>query len=490
LLRFSHQTEEGFIVSIDSSAGRGAAAPSPTSGAGAPHAERRRTLVVAALGTFVALALFTVPMGSLSSVADALGAGPGGQTWILSSMSVGLAAGLLIAGVLADDFGRRRLFWLGAVLVAVTLVIGASAGSTLVFVLARIGQGVGSAALVSGGLGLIGHTFPAGHDRTRATGVWGASVGAGIAVGPPFGVLLAEAGGWRAPYLLLVPFALGLALAARLLLVESKAARPHPVDLSGALLLGTGSSALLIGLITGRTGWVRPETLLPLVGGVLLLAGFGLVEWVIGRRGGAPLLDLALLRRPDFMAVTAAGLATGLGVISVMTLAPTIASRGLDSGPLLASMAVVTWSGVSVPVALLARRLRVNGDVQLAGGLLVVAVGLVLLTGLHPGDGFGRLLPGLVVAGLGSGVLNAALGRQAVASVPAGRAGMGSGANNTARYLGSAIGVTIAAVLATRPGAGGLLAGWNASVLVAVVFSVLGVVVVLACRRATRRTEG
>jgi MFS family permease len=452
-------------------------------------AERRRTLAVAALGTFVALALFTVPMSSLDFIAGPLGAGPGGQTWILSSMSVGLAAGLLVAGVLADDFGRRRLFWLGAVVVAVTVGIGAVADSTLVLVLARIGQGVGGAALIAGGLGLIGHTFPAGHDRARATGVWGASVGAGIAVGPPFGALLSEAGGWRAPYLLFVPAALALAVAARLLLVESKAARPHPVDLSGALLLGTGSSALLIGLITGRSGWVRPETLLPLIGGVLLLAGFGLVEWLIGRRGGAPLLDLTLLRRPDFAAVTAAGLATGLGVISVMSLAPTIASRGLGSGALLASMTVVTWSGVSVPVALLARRLRVNGDVQLAGGLLVVAVGLVLLTGLHPGDSFARLLPGLVVAGLGSGVLNAALGRQAVASVPAGRAGMGSGANNTARYLGSAIGVTIAAVLATRPGAGGLLAGWNGSVLAAVVFSVLGVVAVLACRRAARTSS-
>jgi hypothetical protein len=126
---------------------------------------------------------------------------------------------------------------------------------------------------------------------------------------------------------------------------------------------------------------------------------------------------------------------------------------------------------------------------QLAAGLLVVAAGLAALAGLHPGDGLGRLLPGLVVAGLGSGVLNAALGRQAVSSVPAGRAGMGSGANNTARYLGSAVGVTIAAVLATRPVAGGLLVGWNAAVLVSVLFSVLGAAVVLGClrwRRAAR----
>jgi len=111
----------------------------------------------------------------------------------------------------------------------------------------------------------------------------------------------------------------------------------------------------------------------------------------------------------------------------------------------------------------------------------VVAAGLVGLAGLQPGDGPGRLLPGLIVAGVGSGVLNAALGRQAVSSVPAGRAGMGSGANNTARYLGSAVGVTVVAMLATHPGSGGLLAGWTVAVLVCALFSVLGGIAVLVC---------
>ena len=443
-----------------------------------------RTLVLAALGTFLALVAFTLPMSALPTLAAALSAGQAAQTWMLSSMSVGLAAGLLVSGALADDFGRRRMFVAGAGVLAVTLVIGASVSAPVPFVLARVGQGLGAAALVACGLGLVGHSFPAGPARARATGIWGASVGAGIAAGPLLAALLDIAAGWRAAYLLVALLTAALGVASRLLLAESKAARAHPVDLVGAALLGTGLSALLAGLVSGRGGWTHPMVVVLLAGGALLVLAFVLVE----RRSPAPLLDLSLFRRPDFMAVTAAGLATGLGVIAAMSLVCTVIERGLGGSPVVGSLALLTWSGVSVFTALAARRLpaRIDGDRQLAAGLLVVAAGLAALAGLHPGDGLGRLLPGLVVAGLGSGVLNAALGRQAVSSVPVGRAGMGSGANNTARYLGSAVGVTVAAVLATRPVVGGLLVGWNAAVLVSVLFSVLGAVVVLACLRWRR----
>ena len=448
-------------------------------------AMQARTLTLAALGTFLALTLFTMPMSTLPSVAAALGAGPAGQTWMLSSMSVGLAAGLLISGALADDFGRRRVFFIGAVVTAVTVLIGALATSPLVFVLARIGQGLGSAALIACGLGLIGHAFPDAHSRIRATGIWGASVGAGIAVGPPLSAVLGPVLGWRSAYVLLAVLTAAFAVAARLLLAESCRSAEHRgrPDLLGAGLFGIGLSAPLAGLVTGRAGWLRVETLVPLIAAVGLLVGFVLVERRTTRRGQVPLLELALLRRPDFVAVTVAGLATGMGVIAVMSFVPTLMQRGLAAGPLLSSVALVVWSGVSVPVALVARRLRVNGDVQLAAGLAVVALGLLLLVGLHPGDGLVRLLPGLVLAGVGSGGLNAALGRQAVASVPHDRAGMGSGANNTARYLGSAIGVTVVAVLATRPGT--LLANWNAAVWTGVGFSVLGALAVLLCLRAS-----
>ena len=121
---------------------------------------------------------------------------------------------------------------------------------------------------------------------------------------------------------------------------------------------------------------------------------------------------------------------------------------------------------------------------QLAIGLTGVAIGQVLLLGISESSTWVRLLPGLLVAGVSSGVLNAALGREAVSSVPAGRAAMGSGANNTARYVGSALGVTVVAVLAVpvgTPTAAGLVEGWNSAVLFTAAASVVGALVVVVC---------
>jgi MFS family permease len=442
---------------------------------------QRRTLLIASFGTLLSLTSFTLPLASPVPAADALRASPGAQTWMLSGMALGLAAGLLAAGALGDDYGRRRVFLTGAVALAATSALGAVAGSALVFVLARVGQGLAAAAVLACGLGLIGHAFAAGPARTRATGIWGASVGTGIMLAPLLTGTL-DTVGWWAPYALIALLAVLLTAVSLGSLEESRAAVRRPVDLLGVLLLGGGLAALLAGLVTGRSGWLQPVTLFLLVAAGALLGGFVLAQ----RRRPAPLLDLALFGNSEFVAATSAGLATGAGVISAMAFLPTVVARGLGGDPVHIGSVLVIWSGLSVPVALVARRLRMSGDAQLLLGLLLVAVGQVALTGLLPGDGLGRLLPGLVVAGVGSGILNAALGRQAVASVPAGRAGMGSGVNNTARFVGSGIGVTVISVLVgsvliDRPGPAGLIAGWNVGVLVSAGFSVLGAAAVLGC---------
>ena len=183
--------------------------------------------------------------------------------------------------------------------------------------------------------------------------------------------------------------------------------------------------------------------------GVALLAVFVVLE----RRRAAPMLDMALFASPAFVAATVGALATGMGIIATTSFLPTVVERGLGSTALVGALLLLAWSGTSVVTAVLARRLPAawSGRLQLAAGLLVVAAGQALLLGLAPGDSPLSLVPGLAVAGAASGMVNAALGREAVASVPAGRGAMGGGANNTARYVGSAIGTTVVAVVATRP---------------------------------------
>ena len=435
-----------------------------------------RTLAVAAGGTFLVLVAFTTPLASLADTAAALRSDAGGQAWILSSMSVGLSVALLVSGAVADDYGRRKVFVAGAALLALTSAVAAVTPNTLVLVIARIGQGIGGAAVLSCALGCIAAEFPAGPRRAHATGIWGASVGAGIAVGPVVMGLLAVAGSWRAGYWLLAAFAAVLAVVARLLLTEERADRPRPVDVTGAALLGAGLVALLSGLVEGRQDWGRPLVTGLFAAAVVLLAAFALWE----RRARAPMLDLGLFRRPDFVASVVAGTATGAGIIALMSFTPTFFQRAFHYTTLDAALLLLAWSATSAVVALLARRLPagLSARARIVASLVVIAGGQLMLTGLDTGTSALDLLPGLLVAGVGSGVLNAALGQIAVASVPPGKASVGSGANNTARYVGAAVGVTVVAVIAAHADVAALVAGWDTAAVVTAALSVAGALLV------------
>ena len=285
---------------------------------------------------------------------------------------------------------------------------------------------------------------------------------------------------WRAAYWVLGLAALVVAVVALRAVAESRSEHRQPLDLPGLVLLAGGMSALLAALVEGRHDWTSPIVLALAVGAAVLLGAFVLVE----RRTAAPMLDLGLFRHPPFVAATVAALATGGGIIALLSYLSGFVGLALHVPALGAAALMLLWSVTSVVTALLARRIpaRVSGRAQLAAGLVGVAVGQLGLWHLSPGDGWQRFVPGLLVAGVASGVLNAALGREAVASVPPGRGSVGSGANNTARYVGSALGVTVVSVIAAATSPEGLVDGWNRAVLVTAAVSLVGALVVLAAR--------
>ncbi|MFL9824175.1 MFS transporter [Rhodoplanes sp. SY1] len=448
------------------------------SGSNPPRSNRPRggpaaTLAVASIATALVLVVFTVPLTTLTSASEALGAGPGEQAWILSAMSVGAASALLGSGAIGDDYGRRRTFVAGTVVLAMASVLGALAPSALVLIVARIVQGLGGGVILACGLGLIGQAYP-GPALGHAAGVWAAALGAGVAVGPILSAGLDRLGGWSLPYWLSALAAAGLAAAAQAFLTESQAADRRCVDVAGTLLLGFGMAAFLAGLTESRTGWDQPSVYVLLIGAVLLLAGFVVVE----RRVAGPMLDLSLFGRPDFVGATLAALASGAGVLSIMSLIPMILQRAMGVGAMTGAIVLLAWSATSAVTAFAARWIRASPTALMIGGLVACAAGQLAVYGLSADSSVLRVVPGMLLAGAANGVLNAALGWQAVASVPADRSAMGSGANNTARYLGSATGLTICAVLVTHGGAAsgiaGLLSGWNMAVLVSASFSLLG----------------
>ncbi|MBL1288074.1 MFS transporter [Streptomyces sp. NPDC057699] len=453
-------------------------APERRTGRVRPPHRPGATLAVTSAATAVALMNYTAPMTALPALSAAFATPPAAQAWLLNGAPLGLAVLLLVAGSLADDFGRRRLFLIGTLGLGVTTALGALATGTVGFTLARAGQGAASAAILASSLGLLVGAYPVGHTRIRAMGVWGAFVSAGIALGP----LLAGSLGsldWRLTYLALGLGALVTGAFAFRALTESRAPRAGRPDLLGAAVLGLAMTALLTALTLGRDGWLRAPVGLLLLAAVALTAVFAAVE----RGAAAPLIDLALFRSRAFLAATAGGLFTGLSVIGLFSYLPTLLQHALSLSALDAAWLFLLWSGTSFLVALQSRRLagRVTARHQLAAGFALHAVAVLpflgALTGGSEPSVWARLIPALIVSGAGSGLINAALPRLAVESVPPERAAMGSGANNTARYLGSSAGVAVTIAVATTP------AGADGAVLLSAGTALVATVAVLLLRR-------
>lgn len=448
-------------------------------------ARPRATLALTAAGTFLALMDYTAPLTAIPDLSAALGANVAEQTWLVNSMPLGLAALLLVSGGLADDYGRKRLFVGGSVVLAIALAVAAVVPTAVPFILARVVQGAAAAAVLATSLALIAEAFD-GLARIHALGIWGASVGAGIAAGPVVSAVFGAAH-WSAPYWLFAGGAAALAVGAGPALTESRNPDRGRPDIVGALTFGAGLALLLGALTQGRSDWSAPTVLALFAGAAVFLAAFAITQTRVRR----PLVDPALFTHRPFLASVIGALVTGMAIIGMMSYLPTVLQLGAGVAAAATAWLFLFWSGTSALVAYYSRRLGMTAGRQLAVGFVVAALGpLSWLGGLGSGDWL-RLAPGLVIAGAGSGLVNAALPRLAVDSVPAGRTAMGSGANNTARYIGSSIGVAVVIAVVQGVAADGdssdLVHGMNVAILVTSAVALLGAAVTpLLAPRTTR----
>jgi Na+/melibiose symporter-like transporter len=305
------------------------------------------------------------------------------------------------------------------------------------------------------------------------------------------GAALTTSLGWRTSYWLQ---ALGAALLVPAVtrIAESRASSRRHLDLVGAIALTGAMGSLTAGLIEGRTSWTSQLTVALLTAGLLSLALFAGIE--LRRR--EPMLDLHLFRKPLFMASLSGALFTGLAVIGVMSFSPTLMERGLGISPIDSALVLMAWSATSMAVAILGRGLlvRIDSRVALAIGLVLCGIGEFALSGLGTGSSWAGLIPGLAIAGIGSGLANPALGRLAVESVPRERAGLGSGSNNTARYVGGSAGVALVVLLASTGGSADapheLLSGWDLATIVCGALCLLGALIAVGCGRGLAAENG
>ena len=428
--------------------------------------------------TVLVLLAFVTPLATGARTAAALHAGPAALTWMLSAMSVGLAVALLTAGVLADDRAARRVFVAGLVVLGAASAVAAAAGHAGIVIAARLVEGVGGAAVLAGGLGMIAHAHPAGAARARAGAIWGAAVGAGTGLGGIVAVVLDGAeGSWRVTYaatavVALVLAAPGRASAARV----GGGAAPVRSTLPACVLLAAGMGALLAGLVESRsgTGWLWVA---------LLVAGVALLGTL---RGGAgpPAGTADRSRTSSGRAVSSpppwVRSSPGSGWSASCSYTPTVLQRGLGASLGSVMVLMLVWSVVGTATAWLlrhgARGERRPAARRLARGQRGRAR---RARRLEPGASLWRLLPGIVVLGLGYGGANAALGREAIAMCRGRWPGWAAAPATRPATWGSALGVTLAALLANPAAAPAeLLRGFDEAALGAAVLSAAGALLV------------
>jgi EmrB/QacA subfamily drug resistance transporter len=397
------------------------------------------TLLLVSVATFMLLLDVTVVNVALPDIQRELNASLSSLQWVVDAYSLMLAAFLLTAGSLGDRLGRRRVFTIGfGTFTFASFLCGISNDPTLLN-LARGLQGIGGAGMFATSLALIGQEFH-GKDRATAFGVWGATVGGAVAVGPLIGGVITQNLGWEWIFFVNVPIGIAAMALTERKIVNVFAQDPEPVDLPGLVTFSAALFLLIFGLIRGNPeGWGSGVIVACLIAAAVLLAVFVAIEL----RTDHPMLDLTLFRKRAFNGVSAVAFALSAGMFA-MFLYLTIYLQGvLDFSPLEAGLRFLPLTILGFVVAPISGSLshRVPIRILLGVGLTLVGIGLLLMHGLSPDSRWTSLLAGFVVAGIGIGTTNPGIGQAAIAVVPVEKSGMGSGINTTFRQVGIATGV-------------------------------------------------
>lgn len=408
-------------------------------------------LIAVCLGTFMLLLDVTIVIVALPDMARVLDASLSDLQWVLDGYALALAALLLGIGAAADRFGRRRVHVAGVVLFAVASLACGLASSPAVLVAARGVQGVGAAAMFATTLPLLASVYQ-GKDRSVALGLWGAVSGGAAAVGPVVGGLLTEGPGWRWIFFVNLPVSVvAIWLTARTV-PESRGARDRRVDWAGTASFAVFAAATTYGVVrAGSLGWTSASTLATFGIAALALLGFVLVE----RRVAHPLLELSLFRKSAFTGVMAGALAYNLAAFAVLPYTSIWLQTVLGLSPVQGGLALLPLAATAFVVAAVGGKLLhgVQPRLTIGVGLVLIGLGTLGQAVLGSGSSWPALLPGLFVAGIGTGLVTPALAGAALASVPPERAGMAGGAVNTFRQLGYAFGVAVlGTVLTSRIG--------------------------------------
>jgi EmrB/QacA subfamily drug resistance transporter len=405
-----------------------------------PRGESRSwwPLVAVCIAMFMLLMDISVVNVALPDIERELRARFEDLQWVIDAYALTLAAFLLTAGSLGDRLGRRRVFVTGIVVFAAASLACGFAQSPAQLSGFRAVQGIGGAIMFANSLALVAATYH-GRDRGTAFGVWGATAGASIAVGPLVGGALVSGLSWRWIFFVNLPIAAVAVYITLRRLHESRDEHARGIDWWGLVTFSGAFALLVYALIRGNdAGWTSASTLTELAGCAALLIAFIAIE----ARTAEPMFDLGLFRNSAFVGAQVVAFCLSAAAFSLFLYLALYLQDVEGFSALGTGLRVLPITAMSLLVAPFAGKLteRIPFRALLGVALLMTAIGLALMTRVSATSGWTAALAGFIVLGAGIGTANPPLGSLAVGVVEPKRAGMASGINSTFRQVGIATG--------------------------------------------------
>jgi EmrB/QacA subfamily drug resistance transporter len=399
-------------------------------------------LVTLALAALIINLDTTIVNVALPALVRQIGATTTGLQWVVDAYNLVFAALVLAAGSMGDRLGRKGMLLAGLGVFGAASLAGSFATTIGQLIAARAVMGLGAAMMFPATLSLLTNVFTERRERAVAIGVWGASAGVGIALGPIAGGWLLERFWWGAIFLFFVPVAAVVALLVARRVPASRDPRTPRLDWRGLALSAAGMGLIVYGIIQAPGwGWGSAATVGTLAAGAAVLGLLVAAE----RATASPMIDMTLFRNPRFTAASASvaiAFFALLGFIFLMTQyfqvvrAYSPLGTGVRLLPVAASVGVASVAGTRLAV-------RIGNKIIVGGGLLLFCVALAWISTVSQHTSYGIIAAQMVVLGAGMGLTQAPATESIMGAVPKEKGGIASAVNGSTRLFGGTLGVAV-----------------------------------------------
>ncbi len=409
------------------------------------------TLGAMCFALFMVMLDNTVVNVSLPSIQRSLHASLSALEWTVNAYTLTFAVLMVTGGRLGDIFGRRRMFLFGVAVFGISSAAIGFAPTDTVLVAFRAVQGIGAAFMMPATLSIITQAFPA-EQRGTAIGTWAGVSALALAIGPVVGGFLTQQVSWRAIFFINPPIAI---IATAVTLFAARETRDETVgksvDLGGIAAITVGLTALVLALVEGnRWHWGSARVISLFVVAALALPAFVAIE----RRSKAPMVDFSFFRSRTFLGANLVAFFVTFAMLAQFFFLALYMQNILHYSPLQAGVRFLPATLVIIVMGPLAGRLtdRIGPRPLITLGLAVVASALFIQSQLTIHTGYGLLLPGFVLMGLGMGLVMSPMSTAAMNSVDRTKAGVASGVLSMSRMVGGTFGVAVMGALVTTIG--------------------------------------